>query len=101
MRKKIITIITIVTIILLIFVCYSIFTMPKTITKTYTGIAYKVNDPKFSQNIILKLHGTYNKKTKYFDGKMTINDKEYSPGFLHLQLHGYVIFKIRDMRWDK
>lgn len=52
--------------------------MPQNIDKTYTGIAYKEIDNSFQQNVIVKLQGVYNKKSKIFQGKLFINDLEYS-----------------------
>ncbi|MBZ9686163.1 hypothetical protein G9F72_007440 [Clostridium estertheticum] len=70
--------IAIIIILLFIFVGYSYFiTTPKTINNVYKGIAYKLNDSKFSKNVIIKLDGQYNKKTKVFKGNLIINDKEY------------------------
>ena len=72
------TYISILFLIILFSAIYGFSTMPKNINKTYTGIAYKENDNSFQQKVIVKLQGVYNKKSKVFQGKLFINDLEYT-----------------------
>lgn len=75
MRK---TYISIFFLVILFLIIYSFLAMPKNIDKTYTGIAYKENDNSFQKDVIVKLQGEYNKKSKVFQGKLFFNDLEYT-----------------------
>ena len=76
--------VSIIAIILMVcgYFIYSMTPKIKAIHYTYNGIAYKLNDHNFSKKITLRLDGAFNEKTKYFQGNMNINNKDYSPCLL-------------------
>ncbi|WP_088187080.1 hypothetical protein [Desulfosporosinus sp. FKA] len=75
--------VTIISIILLglSLIISSLFIMPISIDYKYEGIAYQLNNSKFSQKALIELSGQYDKKLKKFDGQLCINKNEFVPCF--------------------
>ncbi|MDQ7096585.1 hypothetical protein REC12_23600 [Desulfosporosinus sp. PR] len=63
------------------FIIYISLLMPISIKSKYVGIAYRLNDSKFNKKVTVELDGQYNRNSKQFDGKLCINNNEYTPCF--------------------
>lgn len=74
--------ISIAFILLIVLTIYSFSTMPETIDRSYEGIIYKANDNTYLQKAIIRLQGQYNRKSKAFEGRLSINNIEYADCFL-------------------
>ncbi len=67
--------------IILVIALYFYYTFPREINETYHGIQYKLGDSKYEESIIIKVNGWVYKKLilkSYFQGSMTIDEKEIS-----------------------